>query len=459
MSAVVDQSGVMDFDWSGVVDYSKRNWAEPPRTQYELPGVTVEDHLGVPVAVVPLWHAVVTARLTVPAGDRAALKQAQRRLTMALAEVERVYPLNPGGIFVQLAYGLGYFTDYLPKSLVDEHFPKSTLAGSEGEPAVIDSIRFPKDPENVILEGNHLVFHFNSDYRDHIENVIGALFRAGEQSLNGLPAEQAYVGDLFTVTSLRHGFAGHGLPKVVGQRLGIPGAEHVPDGAMLFMGFSSSHVHGLAQGNLPSFETLPGYTDVSVDDYFAGGTAMHLSRIAIDLAKWYAMGSKDRLSRMFHPRRTESAEVLSPDQSPATVTFEEQRDRDIVETGIVGHNEQMQFLSRLGQDTTTAYGERLPRGTVMFLRQDFNTVENPFGFSAEGPVDPRPRAGVHFVGFGPSAQYYEKLRLQMDSVDHQEHYAMPDENIGFTGFLETTHRQNLLLPPRAHRSFPLAELS
>ncbi|MEO7122102.1 MAG: hypothetical protein ABI400_03080 [Lacisediminihabitans sp.] len=459
MSAVVDQPGVADFDWAGVVDYSKRNWVEPPATQYELPGVTVEDHLGVPVAVIPLWHSVVTANLTVSTGDHEALKRAQHRLTAALAEVEHVYPLNPGGIFIQVAYGLSYFHNYLSQPLVDEHFPKSTLAGSEGEPAIIDSIRFPKDPAEVVLEGNDIVFHFKSDYRGHIENVIGALFRAGEQSLNGLPAANAYVGDLLTITSIRHGFAGHGLPKVIGQRLGIPGAEHVPDGAMLFMGFSSSHVHGLAQGNLPSFETLPGYTDVSVGDYFAGGTAMHLSRIAIDLAKWYELGSKDRLSRMFHPRRTEGENVLSPDQSPATSTFEEQRDRDIVETGIVGHNEQMQFLSRLNEDTTTAYGEKLPRGTVMFLRQDFNTVENPFGFDAEGPVDPRPRAGVHFVGFGPSAQYYEKLRLQMDSVDHQELYNMPDENLGFTGFLETTHRQNLMLPPRAHRSFPLAELS
>lgn len=459
MSVVVDQPNAADFDWAGVVDYSKRNPVEPPRTQYELPGVTVEDHLGVPVAVVPLWHAVVTARITVAAGDRAALKRAQHRLAAALAEVESVYPLDPGGIFIQVAYGLGYFHRFLPKALVDEHFPKSTLAGSEGQPAIIDSIRFPKDPENVILEDNEVVFHFKSDYRGHIENVIGALFRPDEQHLNGLPVENAYVGDLFSLTSIRHGFAGHGLPKVMGQRLGIPGAEHVPDGAMLFMGFSSSHVHGLAQGNLPSFETLPGYTDVEVDDYFAGGTAMHLSRIGIDLEKWYAMGSKDRLSRVFHPRRTEAAEVLSPDQSPATVTFEEQRDRDIVETGVVGHNEQMQFLSRLKEDTTTAYGETLPRGTVFFLRQDFNTVENPFGFSAEGQIDPAPRAGVHFVGFGPSAQYYEKLRLQMDSVDHQKRYNMPDENLGFTGFLETTHRQNLLLPPRAHRSFPLAELA
>jgi hypothetical protein len=448
----------MEFDWTGVVDYSRRNPLEAPQTQYELPGVTEEDHQGVPVAVVPLWHAVLTAKLAFGAGDHGALTSAQARLTAALAEVELVYPLGPGGIFVQVSYGLPYFRERIPRKLIDEHFPKSTMSGSEGEWAVIDSIRFPKDPEDLWREGNDVCFHFKSDYRGHIDNTIAALFHPGEQQLNGLPAEHAYVGDLFTVTSQRYGFAGHGLPKIIGRRMGIPGAEHVPDGSMLFMGFTSSHVHGLAAGNLPSFETLPGYTNVGVQSYFAGGTAMHLSHIAINLDEWYAMSPKDRLHRMFHPRRTEEPEVLSPDQSPMTSTFEEQRDRDAEEHRILGHNEQLQFLSRVKEETTTAYGQVLPRGTVIFLRQDFNTVENPFAFSTADQISGLPRAGVHFVGFGPSAQHFEKMRLEMDGVEHQKRYDMPDENLGFTKFLVTTHRQNMLLPPRAHRSLPLAEL-
>ncbi|HET7172949.1 MAG TPA: hypothetical protein VFI30_01550 [Nocardioidaceae bacterium] len=445
------------FDWTGVVDYSKRRAVVPPKTQYELPGVTEEDHLGVPVAVVPLWHAIVTARLTFAPDDQRALVAAQQRLDAALAEIERVYPLSPGGIFLQVAYGLPYFRDRIGTAVADKFLPKSTMAGTEGDWAVIDSIRFPKDPDDIVLESNDVCFHFKSDYRGHLDNVLAAMFQPGQQELNGLPAECSYVGDLFTITSVRRGFAGHGMPRVVGSRLGIPGSEHIPAGSMLFMGFTSSHVDGLAGGNLPSFETLPGYTDVGVDDYFAGGTAMHLSHIAINLDQWYALSAQGRLHRMFHPRRTEGAEVLSPDQSPDTVTFEEQRDKDAAEHGLLGHNEQMQFLSRLKEDTTTAYGQRLPRGTVFFLRQDFNTIENPFAFSTSDTLDATPRAGVHFVGFGPSAQHYEKMRLEMDGVEHQQRYGLPEENLGFTKFLVTTHRQNLLLPPRAHRSFPLAE--
>jgi hypothetical protein len=150
--------------------------------------------------------------------------------------------------------------------------------------------------------------------------------------------------------------------------------------------------------------------------------------------------------------------VLSPDQCPLTSTFRAQRDEDVDRFGLVGHNEQMQFLSRVEDETTTAYGQRVPRGTTFFLRQDFDTVENPFGYWAAGPVSPVPRAGVHFVGMGPSAQHYELMRREMDSPGLAEEHGLPDENVGFTDFLVNTHRQNYCLPPRAHRSFPLAEL-
>jgi hypothetical protein len=446
------------FDWSGVVNYAKRQAIEPPKTQYELPGVNVENHCDVPVACVPLWHAVVTAKLTIPTGDKAALQRAQQRLTAALATVEAVYPLHPGGILTQVAYGLPYFHNYIPQAVADRYMPRAIENGKPGAWAIIDSIRYPKDPESLVLENNDISFHFKSDYADHISQVIAALFQPGATSLNGIPAEGVYVGDLFNITSIRRGFAGHGMPRVMAQRLGIPGADKVPAGAMLFMGFTSSHVHGLAEGTLPSFETIPGYTDQTPDSYFANGTMMHLSHIGIDLAGWYGLNHQGRLQRMFDPHRTEGEEVLSPSQAPGTVRFKEQLEEDAKTKGLLGHNAQMQFLTRTNQETTTAYGQKLPKGTVIFLRQDFDTVENPFEFDANGPISPTPKPGVHFIGFAPSAQLFEKIRLQMDSMDLQKKYHLAPENTGFTKFLSTTHRQNYLEPSRAHRSFPLAEL-
>ena len=72
-----------------------------------------------------------------------------------------------------------------------------------------------------------------------------------------------------------------------------------------------------------------------------------------------------------------------------------------------------------------------------------------------------PAAGLHFVVFNPSSDDFRRNRLAMDGV-------LPDGTVlpfeprsrgqGFNAVLQTTHRQNFLVPPRAHRSFPLAEL-
>jgi hypothetical protein len=253
------------FNWAGVINYAKRSYSTPPKTQYELPGVNVEDHLGVPVACVPLWHSSVTARINLQKGEIDALQRAQFRLSAALAEIEGVYPINPSGILIQVAYGLPYFRQFIPASVTDKLMPRAIENGRPGAWAVIDSIRFPKDPAQLVLEENDISFHFKSDYSEHVSDVMRALFQPGARTLNGIPVENVHVGDLFTVTSIRRGFAGRGMPRAMATRLGIPGGEKIPAGAMLFMGFTSSHVHGLAQGTLPSFETIPGYTDQTPD--------------------------------------------------------------------------------------------------------------------------------------------------------------------------------------------------
>lgn len=376
----------------------------------------------------------------------------------AWEELESIFPLQPNGLFTQVAYGLPYFERYLPHELTERHMPKAIEDGQPGRWAIIDAIRFPKDPPGVVLEENDVCFHFKSDYQDHITEAVRALFYPGERYVNGIPVESVNVADLFRLTSIRRGFLGKNLPKIISTRERIPGADKIPDGAMLFMGFTSSHVHGLAQGNIPSFETIAGYTDATSAGYFAGGTAMHLSHILIDLENWYPLDHRGRLNRMFNPRRTEGPEVLSPSQAPGTVIFKGELEQDARTYQIICHNEQMQHLVRVATDTTTVCGERLVRGSVIFLRQDFNTIENPFEYWSDGPISSTPRAGVHFVGMAPSAQLFEQLRREMDSVELQQRHSLPDENVGFSKFLTPTHRQNFLLPPRAHRSFPLAEL-
>lgn len=72
----------------------------------------------------------------------------------------------------------------------------------------------------------------------------------------------------------------------------------------------------------------------------------------------------------------------------------------------------------------------------------------------------KPAAGVHFVVFNPTSDDFRRVRLAMDGI-------LPDGPRlkfasrfpeGLNQVLKTTHRQNYLVPPRAHRSFPLSEL-
>ena len=72
-----------------------------------------------------------------------------------------------------------------------------------------------------------------------------------------------------------------------------------------------------------------------------------------------------------------------------------------------------------------------------------------------------PAAGVHFVVFNPSSDDFNRGRLAMDGVlpdGTKLPFAPRDRGQGFNSILRTTHRQNFLVPPRRHRSFPLVEL-
>ena len=97
----------------------------------------------------------------------------------------------------------------------------------------------------------------------------------------------------------------------------------------------------------------------------------------------------------------------------------------------------------------------------MPVRADFNTLDNPFAWSVKpDEIGAIPAAGVHFVVFNPTGDDFRRNRLAMDGVIPGGKIPLParDRNQGFNSVLQTTHRQNFLVPPRRHRSFPLAEL-
>jgi hypothetical protein len=424
-------------------DTPKRTVATFPRPdeQHVLDSVSVIVDNDVEVVVPPLHHQLVTAN--VRALD---LRSAQRDLSDALAELDSTYEQSPAGLGVTVAWGLPYFERHVPEAW-RANAPYDRRAR---KPALLRSLRFPSDPGETLLEENDVAVLLRSDSREHLAHGARVLF----DEL-----------DVFEVTSIRRGFVGGGLPKKMSMAAGVPGADLVPATAQLFLGFTSTQKDALGPTRIANHETL-GFVDLGPKDYFRQGTSMHVSHLFEDLEAWYLnFDFRERVATAFRPDQpalrdgTQTvAQPLKQARSPRAVV------REFETQGRIGHSSAIQTSSRLQRDHVATDGTVYKRGTAIPQRADFNTLDNPFAWSARREVDQLesgPRAGLHFVVFNPSSDDFHRNRLAMDGV-------LPDgtklplqareRNQGFNSVLRTTHRQNFLVPPRRHRSFPLAEL-
>ncbi len=420
--------------------------------QHLLRNVRVLTDNGVEIDAPPLHHQLVTAKLRV-ARTKAALRKGQRELEQVLREVDSRFPATPAGLGVTVGWGLPYFRRFVPAPW-RRYAPRDLRAST---PALLDAIRFPSDSHSLILDRNDLVVQLRSDSLDHIA--------AGSKRIFGR------LGELLEVTSIRKGFVGGGydgsrsLPKQMALKAGIPAASRIPDSAQLFLGFTSSQRSALGPGVIANLETLPGFTDQWPDGYFRNGTTMHLSHLYLDLERWYGEFTfDDRVWATFRPRVDVPAGTQTVPQGPREIVNVEEVLDEIAEQGFTGHSAAMQPETRLTADTVDNYGNRYPSGTALIQRPDFDTLDNPFAWTARPTLDKwsaKPRAGVHFVAYSPTSDTFHRTRLAMDGRYADGTIVPPDPNVpnrGFNSVMETTHRQNFLVPPRRHRSFPLVEL-
>ena len=428
-----------------------------PPEQHLLDGVRMIRDNDVEVLVPPLHHSVVTARLRV--GKSAAdMRDAREKFERALRRLEQQFEPTPAGLGITVAWGLPYFRRYVPAQAAI-HLPVDLRATqSRGKPVRVleDAIRFPSDPDTTILEQNDLAVLLRSDVLAHIVTGSKALF----DDLDGL----------FQVTSIRRGFAGGGfeggpgLPKQMATAAGIEGADLIPDGAELFLGFTSTQKAALGPPRIANLETL-GYADLRHSSYFAQGTHMHVSHLFEDVAAWYqTFDFQARVDTTFRPGLDVAPGTQTVPQGPEDVQSAAEVKGDYARLRRIGHSGSLQTASRLDTDVVGFDGVSYPRGTAVPQRADFNTLDNPFHWSADpgrdGFVDV-PAAGLHFVVFTPTSDDFRRTRLAMDGV-LPDGTKLPFESrslgLGFNQILATTHRQNFLVPPRKHRSFPLSEL-
>ena len=428
-----------------------------PPEQHLLDGIRVVRDNHVEVLVPPLHHEVVTA--TLRAGESpAALREARESLESALAGLDARFEESPAGLGVTVAWGLPYFERYVPGQAA-RHLPvdrRATATRGHEVRALEDSIRFPTDSDTTLLEANDVAVLLRSDSLAHVGVGAKALF----DDLSGL----------FDVTSIRKGFVGggfdggQGLPKQMALAASIEGADLIPDGAELFLGFTSSQKAGHGPSRVANVETL-GYADLGPDGYFTHGTHMHLSHLFEDLAAWYLIFDfQSRVDTMFRPGLDVRPETKTVAQGPNDVQTQAEVGRDYARYRQIGHSGSIQPASRLEREVVGADGTRYAKGTAVPQRADFNTLDNPFFWSAHEAKDnfvAEPAAGLHFVVFNPTSDDFRRTRLAMDGVmpdGTRLEFGTTSSGRGFNSILVTTHRQNFLVPPRPHRSFPLSEL-
>jgi len=411
-----------------------------PDEQHLLDSVSVVLDNNVEVVVPPRHHQLVTANIRTDD-----LRAARRELADALDGLDQRYDQTPAGLGVTLAYGLPYFERRVPEAW-RVHAPRDLRAR---KPALLPPRRFPSDPQETVLEDNEVAVLLRSDTQQHIADAAQALFTKLS---------------LFELTSIRRGFVGGGLPKKMSMAAGVPGADLVPENAQLFLGFTSTQKDALGPGVIANHETL-GLVDLGPKHYFRQGTHMHVSHLFEDLEAWYLNFDFDeRATTAFRPGRPVREGTLTVAQPVRHAASSRSVERDFRREGRIGHSSSIQASSRLQREYVGDDGTVYTKGTAIPQRADFNTLDNPFAWSARGKADGMesgPRAGLHFVVFNPSSDDFDRNRLAMDGV-------LPDgtrlpltaraRQQGFNSILRTTHRQNFLVPPRRHRVFPLAEL-
>ena len=422
--------------------------------QHLLDGLRITDDNGVEIVVPTLHHQIVTATVGATRG-----LDEQASLERVLRQLEDEHPGTPEGLAVTAAWGLPYFRRHVRVTAAERHLPVDRRASISGrqQRALLDAIRFPSDPDDVVLEENDVAFLLRSDNLEHIQDGAKRIFDAMDGSLE--------------MTSIRKGFAGGGfdggpgLPKQMAIAAGVPGADLIPEGSELFLGFTSTQRHALGPPRIVNFETL-GLVDLGPGSYFHGGTHMHLSHVFEDLEAWYLnFDFTERVDTTFRPRLMVEPGTKTVPQPPEEAASSSDVESDFERFGAIGHSSSMQSSSRLQADVMGADGTLYRKGTAVPQRADFNTLDNPFFWSGapkrDGMAD-GPAAGLHFVVFNPSSDDFHRNRLAMDGV-------LPDgtrielepraRGQGLNSVLRTTHRQNFLVPPRSHRSFPLLEVA
>jgi hypothetical protein len=428
-----------------------------------------------------------------------------------------VYPASPAGVLIfSVCYGLPYFRR-LPQAVVSAHMPH--LASSPGRFVLEEAVPFPTDvvggfvggPNalipgvtkdrfnvNVAIESNDVLFQFRSDNMANLSDV--ALWLQGSNTLNGSRVTSPNFNGLFSWQTARIQFMQPGMPRKVADSYGFEFAPRINPNSSMAMGFVDQQVNAAGPAAIVTFagNSSARLTDAKPGDYFDNGSIAHFSHVIEDLYQFYALPGQDsrrpegepfteRCQYMFTSNQlgtpngipaagnsdqftngggpafinnvfqgTGSAAAEAQDSGGQFSPSNQSLNATFTGTGRVGHNAALQRVSRAGD------------GTPLHIRMDgpgVDTMDVPAFRTFPGPNGVDVPAGsnqfkLQFLIFVPTADFFARMRTSQAAQDLQHQFlADADDDNGLERFITATRRQNFLVPPRRHRSFPLLELT
>ncbi len=442
---------------------------------------------GVLVRFGPVFTLFVPAKLR-----RNPTKSDRTLLVNALNTIESVHPFGPAGVFTFVSYGLPYFRR-LPRRLVSSHMPQVTAFGTG--PVLKEAVPSPTDvsPANptiqklrfnvpVQIESNDMLLTLRSDSLINLTEII-AWFQ-GNDILGGQHVEEPHLSGLIDLQTPRLMFQQIGLPRAVADAVGMPFARQINPASPMWMGFADQQVAASGPSAITTFlgNASAKLTNARSGDYFDHGSIQHLSHVIDDLVAFYELPAQDpagkgepfteRLQYMFRSnQRGTTNGMLSVGNADQFTnggggaffdnTFQGVDDAlaninvagktfDPV-TGVGTFNGE----HRMGHTAALQRSGRARDGTPIHVRMD-GTGLDPMDVP-DGSSQPK----LQFTVFMPSADAFATMRANAAALDiiSATGNLVADEDNGLERFTTATRRQNFLLPPRRHRSFPLLELT
>lgn len=409
----------------------------------------------------PVHTVFLTAQL-----KRAPTKTDQQNLANALNTIEATYPFSPSGVFTFISYGLPYF-NRLTSSVVSANMPR--LLSDNSRFALEEAVPGPTDvsPQNpgitkqtfnvpVSIESNDVLFTIRSDSMANIKSVVAWL--KGSNSLNGQSVPSPQFKTLFKFTSSRLMFMQKGMPYTVAKKHTLPYLGFMNPHSPMWLGFSDGQVAGNGPATITTFQgnSSATFTTAKAGDYFYDGSIQHLSHLILDLNQFYSTTEPyvERCQYMFRSNPVPSmgnSNQFSKGGGPTFLANTFQGTGDAL-ANAEGNNT-LQNEHRLGHLTALQRSSRAADSTPIHIRMD-----GP-GFDALDVPDGSQQPKLQFTIFMPTAAFFATLRINQASLDLAKQYSVPDNHNGIERFLTATRRQNFLVPPRAHRAFPLLELT